>query len=631
MTSLLSLVTRSVQSAEGIAEIVLCIPPNGTKCHELGGKVNELLVLLRRMATIPPEMLDKHCTVLAFENLKVTLRLIEKFFRYAVDSIADGFEDGLDPRVLALVNKLDRDAAEINEKERRGCILSPVAQDRVEAVEDGRIFTANGPACIAAAIRKEVQQLKAAAANAKHAAESLRQLVRNHDTVAVVEKAGDPAWWVELLSDENEVVSNVAARAVRRLASDDANGLPLIKAGAVPHLIRLISGGCDDSKAVADAALDKLANHGAAAVNAARSILNRVQLLKDGAECSKQREACALRELAAIQGNRKTIAAAGAIPPLVQLLSVGNDIMKVQAALVLTQLAGNTDNKKNIAAKAVPQLVRLLSYRSEAVRVAATSTLRNLALNDVDNTIAIATAGAIPLLVQLLVEGAEDGKVLAAGVLCDIAGDVAENKRTITAAVPPLIQLLMEGSEKAKQTTAAALHNLAVDDMDSSAAIAAAGVVPVLVQMLQTGTRCAKANAAALLWCLTVYAENQNSIIAEEAIPTLLQVLGADLAIPMRFAGSALEVLASRPNNRKALVTAGAIPVLVQVLQRLRRCTDVVDDSVVGTLFELVCNNGPGGAAFRVENPGAALRRVHRNSTPDVAGKAKKLLEQLWE
>jgi dihydropteroate synthase len=124
------------------------------------------------------------------------------------------------------------------------------------------------PACIAAAIRKEVQQLKAAAASAKHAAESLRQLVRNHDTVAVVEKAGDPAWWVELLSDENEVVSNVAARAVRRLASDDANGLALIKAGAVPPLIRLISGGCDDSKAVADAALDKLANHGAAAVNA---------------------------------------------------------------------------------------------------------------------------------------------------------------------------------------------------------------------------------------------------------------------------------------------------------------------------------------------------------------------------
>jgi hypothetical protein len=104
---------------------------------------------------------------------------------------------------------------------------------------------------------------------------------------------------------------------------------------------------------------------GAAAVNAARSILDRVQLLKDGSECSKQREACALRELAAIPGNRKTIAAAGAIPPLVQLLSVGNDIMKVQAALVLTQLAGNTDNKKNIAAKAVPQLVRLLSYLLE--------------------------------------------------------------------------------------------------------------------------------------------------------------------------------------------------------------------------------------------------------------------------
>jgi hypothetical protein len=243
MTSLLPfLVTHTVQSAEGIAEIVLCIPPNGTKCHELGGKVNELLVLLRPMATIPPEMLDKQCTVLAFENLKVTLRLIEKFFWYAVDSIADGFEDGLDSRVLALVNKLDRDAAEINEKER------PVAQDHVEAVGDGRIFTANSPACIAASIKKEIQQLKAAAASAKHAAESLRHLVRNHDTVAVVEKAGDPAWWVELLSDGNEVVSNVAARAVRRLASDDANRLPLIKAGAVPHLIRVISGGCDDPR-----------------------------------------------------------------------------------------------------------------------------------------------------------------------------------------------------------------------------------------------------------------------------------------------------------------------------------------------------------------------------------------------
>jgi hypothetical protein len=93
------------------------------------------------MATIPPEMLDKQCTVLAFENLKVTLRLIEMFFWYAVDSIADGFEDGLDSRVLALANKLDRDAAEINEKER------PVAQDHVQTVGDGRILRTSGVYC----------------------------------------------------------------------------------------------------------------------------------------------------------------------------------------------------------------------------------------------------------------------------------------------------------------------------------------------------------------------------------------------------------------------------------------------------------------------------------------------------
>jgi hypothetical protein len=158
----------------------------------------------------------------------------------------------------------------------------------------------------------------------------------------------------------------------------------------------------------------------------------------------------------------------------------------------------------------------------------ALATLAQLVHNE-DNLIAIADAGAIPDLVQLLGPGSSDDlNGSASGALWGLAtARYAGNRIAIAAAggIPPLVQLLGPGSTARTQSAAAgALWGLSVVAANK-VTIAAAGAIPPLVQLLGPGhhTTVQQLAAAALAELGDSNDENRAAITAEAASAGLMQ------------------------------------------------------------------------------------------------------------
>ncbi|KAH8073040.1 hypothetical protein JL721_3015 [Aureococcus anophagefferens] len=134
--------------------------------------------------------------------------------------------------------------------------------------------------------------------------------------------------------------------------------------------------------------------------------------------------------------------------------------------------------------------VRALREGDDASKMAAVRAL--LAFDDADLydiSLAIAKAGGIPPLVELLRDGSAEAKLLAVAALCNLAYGNAANKVLIAeaGAVPPLVELLRSGSAEAKDHAVCALSNLARDNDANTVLIAAAGAIPLLVLIAEAG------------------------------------------------------------------------------------------------------------------------------------------------
>jgi vacuolar protein 8 len=235
----------------------------------------------------------------------------------------------------------------------------------------------------------------------------------------------------------------------------------------------------------------------------------------------QQRISAALGSLAQNSGNQVTIAAAGGIPPLVRLLvSPGSTGVQVDAAGALLQLAANAANRITIAtAGAIPLLVQLLGPTSPApmtqtsllllahLQTNALGLLANLSLNDA-NRVTIASV-AIPRLVQLLLKPGSPPAALVQQSAAQVLRTLAENAWNsvairIAGAIPLLVQLLVPGSStQVLANTAGALHSLA-QHADNPVTIVAAGGIPPLVRLLGPNSPApmVQFNAARALRCL---------------------------------------------------------------------------------------------------------------------------------
>ncbi|KAG6432886.1 hypothetical protein SASPL_104476 [Salvia splendens] len=215
--------------------------------------------------------------------------------------------------------------------------------------------------------------------------------------------------------------------------------------------------------------------------------------------------------------------------------------------------------------KIVDLLCKLTSGNPEDQRSAA-GEIRLLAKRNADNRVAIAEAGAIPLLVQLLTTSDSRTQEHAVTALLNLS-IFEDNKGSIisSGAVPRIVHVLKKGSMEARENAAATLFSLSVID-ENKVTIGAAGAIPPMVTLLSEGTQRGKKDAATALFNLCIYQGNKGKAVRARVIPTLMRLLTEPQGTMVDEALAILAILSSHPEGKAAIGAAEAVPVLVDVI-----------------------------------------------------------------
>ncbi|XP_019247303.1 PREDICTED: U-box domain-containing protein 13-like isoform X2 [Nicotiana attenuata] len=214
----------------------------------------------------------------------------------------------------------------------------------------------------------------------------------------------------------------------------------------------------------------------------------------------------------------------------------------------------------------IEDLLRKLTSGKPEDRLSATGEIRLLAKRNADNRVAIAEAGAIPLLVDLL--STPDSRIQEHAVTALLNLSICEdNKRSIvtSGAVPGIVHVLKKGSMEARENAAAALFSLSVID-ENKVIIGTYGAISPLVTLLSDGTQRGKKDAATALFNLCIYQGNKGKAVRAGVVPTLMQLLTEPQGGMVDEALAILAILASHPEGKAAIGAAGAVPVLVNVI-----------------------------------------------------------------
>ncbi|XP_051120521.1 U-box domain-containing protein 13-like [Andrographis paniculata] len=211
-------------------------------------------------------------------------------------------------------------------------------------------------------------------------------------------------------------------------------------------------------------------------------------------------------------------------------------------------------------------LGKLTSGNPEDQRSAA-GEIRLLAKRNADNRVAIAEAGAIPLLIQLL--SIPDSRTQEHAVTALLNLSICEdNKGSIIScgAVPGIVHVLRKGSMEARENAAATLFSLSVID-ENKVTIGALGAIPPLVMLLSEGTQRGKKDAATALFNLCIYQGNKGKAVRAGVVATLMRLLTEPEGGMVDEALAILAILAGHPEGKAAIGAAEAVPVLVDVIR----------------------------------------------------------------
>ncbi|KAJ0021003.1 hypothetical protein Pint_32356 [Pistacia integerrima] len=211
-------------------------------------------------------------------------------------------------------------------------------------------------------------------------------------------------------------------------------------------------------------------------------------------------------------------------------------------------------------------LLRKLTSGNPEDQRSAAGEVRLLAKRNADNRVAIAEAGAIPLLVGLL--STPDSRTQEHAVTGLLNLSICEdNKGSIVSsgAVPGIVHVLKKGSMEARENAAATLFSLSVID-ENKVTIGGSGAIPPLVTLLSEGTQRGKKDAATALFNLCIYQGNKGKAVRAGVVPTLMHLLTEPGGGMLDEALAILAILASHPEGKAAIGAAEAVPVLVEVV-----------------------------------------------------------------
>lgn len=201
----------------------------------------------------------------------------------------------------------------------------------------------------------------------------------------------------------------------------------------------------------------------------------------------------------------------------------------------------------------------------------AAAEIRLLTKQSAHNRVAIAEAGAIPLLVDLLLQTPDTRcQVHAMTSLLNISLSCDSNKGCIvnnSGALPSIVNLLKLGSMEARENAAATLYSLSVVD-ENKVTIGDSGAIPFIVKLLSEGTRRGKKDAATALFNLCIYQGNKGKAVKAGIVPILMRLVTEDWGGGMlEEAMAILAILACHPYGKSAIGSAdAALPVLMGVI-----------------------------------------------------------------
>ncbi|XP_010252136.1 PREDICTED: U-box domain-containing protein 13-like isoform X2 [Nelumbo nucifera] len=211
-------------------------------------------------------------------------------------------------------------------------------------------------------------------------------------------------------------------------------------------------------------------------------------------------------------------------------------------------------------------LLRKLTSGNIEDQCSAAGELRLLAKRNTDNRVCIAEAGAIPLLVGLLLTTDPRTQEHAVTALLNLS-ICEDNKSSIisSGAVPGIVHVLKKGSMETRENAAATLFSLSVVD-ENKVTIGASGAIPALVALLNEGSQRGKKDAATALFNLCIYQGNKGRAVRAGVVSTLMRLLTEPGGGMVDEALAVLAILASHPEGKMAIGAAAAVPVLVEVI-----------------------------------------------------------------
>ncbi|XP_074304246.1 U-box domain-containing protein 13-like [Silene latifolia] len=214
----------------------------------------------------------------------------------------------------------------------------------------------------------------------------------------------------------------------------------------------------------------------------------------------------------------------------------------------------------------IEELLQKLHYGNPEDQRAAAGEIRLLAKRNADNRVAIAEAGAIPLLVGLLSTADSRTQEHAVTALLNLS-ICDDNKGSIinSGAVPGIVHVLKKGSMEARENAAATLFSLSVVD-ENKATIGSSGAISPLVLLLSEGNQRGKKDAATALFNLCIYQGNKGRAIRAGIVPILMRLLTETSGAMLDESLAILAIISSHPDGKAAIGSADALPVLVEVI-----------------------------------------------------------------
>ncbi|KAG6789309.1 hypothetical protein POTOM_005401 [Populus tomentosa] len=256
----------------------------------------------------------------------------------------------------------------------------------------------------------------------------------------------------------------------------------------------------------------------------------------------------------------------------------------------------------------------------------AAGEIRLLAKHNADNRVAIAQAGAIPLLVGLL--STPDPRIQEHAITALLNLSICEdNKGSIVSAgaVPGIVHVLKKGSMEARENAAATLFSLSVVD-ENKVTIGFLGAIPPLVTLLSEGTQRGKKDAATALFNLCIYQGNKGKAVRAGVVPTLMCLLTETGGGMVDEALAILAILASHPEGKATIGAAEAVPVLVEVI---RNGSPRNRENAAAVLVHLCSGDQKHMAEAQEHGIMGPLVDLAQNGTDRGKRKAQQLLERI--